>query len=120
MASCSASILTVPTLDSCLPIPLHSFTWHLNIPKDGTVDLVSPTGSLQQSLPGQECNQPVSLHVAEGDGSSVGDFCYNGTIQTLQLHANVSVTATTRDFSKIKGPVLNASVSQEIPGKTLI
>lgn len=113
-ASCSSSALTVPTLDSCLPFPLHSFTWHINIPRDGTVDLESPTGSLRQSLPGQKCKQPVLLHVAEGDGFSIGDFCYNGTIQKVQVHANVSVTATTRDFNKTRGPFLNVSVSEEI------
>ncbi|XP_069548820.1 CUB domain-containing protein 1 [Brachyistius frenatus] len=114
VASCPATLLTVPKLDSCLPMPLHSFTWHVNIPQSGTVDLVSPTGSLQQSLPGQECNQPVSLHVAESDGFSVGDFCYNGTIRKVQVHANVSVTAMVKDFRKTRGPFLNVSVSEEI------
>lgn len=115
--SCSATVLIVPQLDSCLPMPLHSFTWHLTVPQDGTVDLVSPTGSLQQSLPGQECNQSVSLHVAEGDGFSVGDFCFEGIVQKVQVHGNVSVTATAEDFSKTRGPFLNASFSEEIPGK---
>uniref|UniRef100_A0A665VQK7 CUB domain containing protein 1 n=1 Tax=Echeneis naucrates TaxID=173247 RepID=A0A665VQK7_ECHNA len=115
VASCSASVLTVPKLDSCLPMPLHSFSWHLNIPRDGTVDLVSPTGTLQQSVPGHRCNQPVLLHVAEEDGFSVGDFCFNGTIQKLQVHANVSITATAHNFSKTTGPLLNANFSQEIP-----
>ncbi|XP_031151808.1 CUB domain-containing protein 1 isoform X1 [Sander lucioperca] len=113
--SCSATVLIVPQLDSCLPMPLHSFTWHLTVPQDGTVDLVSPTGSLQQSLPGQECNQSVSLHVAEGDGFSVGDFCFEGIVQKVQVHGNVSVTATAEDFSKTRGPFLNASFSEEIP-----
>ncbi|KAG7240167.1 hypothetical protein INR49_027305 [Caranx melampygus] len=65
------------TLDSCLRMPLHNYTWHINIPQDGTVDLVSPTGSFQQSIPGQECNQSV--------------------------HANVSVTATAQNFNKTRG-----------------
>ncbi|XP_075961597.1 CUB domain-containing protein 1 [Anarhichas minor] len=112
--SCSATQLTVPKLVSCLPMPLHSFTWHLRIPQDGTVDLVSPTGSLKQSLPGQECNQSLSLHVTESDGFPVGDFCFNGMIQKVQVHANVSVTATVPDFSKIRKPFLNVGVSQEI------
>lgn len=115
VTSCSATQLIVPKLDSCLPMPLHSFTWHLNIPQDSTVDLVSPTGSLRQSLPGQECNQSVSLHVAEGDGFSVGDFCFKGMIQKIQVHANISVTATAQDFRKARGPFLNVSFSQEIP-----
>ncbi|XP_022069363.2 CUB domain-containing protein 1 [Acanthochromis polyacanthus] len=114
-ASCSASKLTVPKLDSCLPMPLHSFTWNLYIPKDRTLDLVSPTGSLKQSLPGQRCNHSVLLHVAEGDGSSLGDFCFNGDIQKVQVHANVSVTATVKDFNITRGPFLSVNVSQEIP-----
>uniref|UniRef100_A0A3Q1GUB8 CUB domain containing protein 1a n=1 Tax=Acanthochromis polyacanthus TaxID=80966 RepID=A0A3Q1GUB8_9TELE len=114
-ASCSASKLTVPKLDSCLPMPLHSFTWNLYIPKDRTLDLVSPTGSLKRSLPGQRCNHSVLLHVAEGDGSSLGDFCFNGDIQKVQVHANVSVTATVKDFNITRGPFLSVNVSQEIP-----
>ncbi|XP_051247553.1 CUB domain-containing protein 1 [Dicentrarchus labrax] len=115
MASCHPKVLTLPKLDSCLRMPLHNFTWHLNIPQDGTVDLVSPTGSLQQFLPGQECNQSVSLHVAEADGFSIGSFCFNGVIKKVQVHANVSITATSKDFSKNRGPFLNVSFSQEIP-----
>lgn len=118
MTTCSATQLTVPKLDSCLPMSLHSFTWHLKIPEDRTVDLMSPTGSLRQSLPGQDCAQSVSLHVAEGDGFSVGDFCFTGMIQKIQVHANVSVTVS--DFSQTKEPFLNVSFSQEIPGKTWI
>ncbi|XP_022602881.1 CUB domain-containing protein 1-like [Seriola dumerili] len=115
VASCPSTLLTVPKLDSCLPMSLHSFTWHLNIPQDGTVDLVSPTGSLQQSIPGQKCDQSVSLHVSEEDGFTVGDFCFNGTIQKVQVHANVSITATAQNFTRTRGPFLNASFSQEIP-----
>ncbi|XP_034402003.1 CUB domain-containing protein 1 [Cyclopterus lumpus] len=114
VTSCSATQLTVPKLDSCLPMPLHSFTWHLKVPQDGTVDLVSPTGSLRQSLPGQECSPSVSLHVAEEDGFSVGEFCITGMIQKVQVHGNVAVTATVPDFSKTKEPFLNVSFSQEI------
>lgn len=116
MTSCSPTLLTVPKLDSCLPMPLHSFTWHLNIPQDGTLDLASPTGSLRQSLPGQECNQSFSLHVAESDGFPVGDFCFNGAIKKVQVHTNVSVTATAQDFRRTRGPFLNVSFTQEIPG----
>ncbi|KAM9838797.1 CUB domain-containing protein 1 isoform 2-T2 [Aulostomus maculatus] len=114
-ASCTPTLLTVPKLPPCLPVPLHSFTWHFSIPQDSTIDLVSPSGGLRQSLPGQECNGSVSLHVAQGDGFSVGDFCSNGIIQKVQVHANMSVTATARNFTKTKGPFLNATFSQEIP-----
>ncbi|XP_041811381.1 CUB domain-containing protein 1 [Chelmon rostratus] len=115
VASCSPTLLTVPKLDSCLRMPLHSFTWHLSIPQDSTLDLTSPTGSLRQSLPGQECNQSVFMHVAEDNGVSVGDFCFNGVIQKVQVHANISVTATVQNFTKTRGPFLNVSYSQEIP-----
>lgn len=119
MASCTPSLLTVPKLDACLPMPLHNFTWHLSIPKDGTLDLASPTGSLQQSLPGQECNQSISLHVAERGGPAVGQFCFHGAIQKIQAHTNLSVTAKANDFSKSRGPFLNVTFSEEIPGETL-
>ncbi|XP_034017126.1 CUB domain-containing protein 1 [Thalassophryne amazonica] len=110
----SGTLLTVPKLDLCLPIPLHSFSWHLTIPEGGTVDLVSPTGTLQQSLPGQECNNSFSLHVADGGGSSVGDFCFNGIIEKVQVHSNVTVTARAKNFTETRGPFLNVSFSQEI------
>ncbi|XP_008279124.1 CUB domain-containing protein 1 [Stegastes partitus] len=113
-ASCTATKLTIPKLDSCLPMPLHSFTWRLNIPNDRTLDLVSPTGSLKQSLPGQKCNHSVLLHVAESDGSSVGDFCYNGDIQKVQVHTNISVTVAVKDFNRTRGPFLSVNASQEI------
>ncbi|KAM7384499.1 hypothetical protein PAMA_011717 [Pampus argenteus] len=115
LASCSSTLLNVPKLDSCLPMPLRSFTWHINIPVDSTIDLTSPAGTLRQSVPGQECNSSVSLHVAESDGFSVGDFCSKGTIQKVQVHANISITSTARDFKKTKGPFLNVSFSKEIP-----
>ncbi|KAI3358716.1 hypothetical protein L3Q82_015125 [Scortum barcoo] len=115
VALCPSTLLVVPQLASSLPMPLHSFTWHISIPEDGTVDLVSPTGSLKQSLPGQECQQSISLHVPGDNGFSVGDFCFNGVIQKVQMHTNVSVTATMWDFSKNREPFLNVSFSQEIP-----
>uniref|UniRef100_A0A3Q1HUW5 CUB domain containing protein 1a n=1 Tax=Anabas testudineus TaxID=64144 RepID=A0A3Q1HUW5_ANATE len=114
VSSCPASSLTVPKLDSCLPMPLHSFTWHINVPEESTVELVSPTGSLRQSLPGQECNQTVSLTLTDEDGVSVGDFCSDGIIQKVQVHTNISITAKARDFRKTTGPFLNVSFSQEI------
>ncbi|KAL3043692.1 hypothetical protein OYC64_003534 [Pagothenia borchgrevinki] len=115
VTSCPTTLLTVPKLESCLPMPLHSFTWHLSAPQDRTVELESPTGSLRQSLPGQECDKSISLHVAEGDGFPVGDFCAQGMIQKVQVQGNVSVTATGRDFSKTGGQFLNVSYSQDIP-----
>lgn len=117
VASCQATSLTVPKLDSCLPMPLHSFTWLIDVPEHSTVELMSPTGSLQQSLPGQECNRSVSLTLTDESGVSVGDFCSDGIIQKVQVHTNISVTARARDFRKSTGPFLNVSYSQEISGK---
>lgn len=99
-------------------MPLHSFTWHITIPQDSTIDLRSTTGGLQQSLPGQECTKSSSLHVAEDGGSSLGEFCTNGVIEKVQVHANVSVTALNRNFQKNQETFLNVSFSQEIRGKT--
>lgn len=98
-------------------MPLHSFTWHLDIPSHSTLDLASSTGSLQQSLPGQECDPSTSLHVFEKDGFALGDFCHNGNIQKIQAHANISVTAKANDLSRNSGAFLNISLSQEIPGE---
>ncbi|XP_029519560.2 CUB domain-containing protein 1-like [Oncorhynchus nerka] len=114
--SCSVTgtLLTVPKMPTCLPTLLQSFTWHLIIPVYGTVNLLSPTGNLRQSLPGQECNGSVSLHIAEGDGSSIGYFCSEGIIRKIQVHSNVSITATAKDLSLIQGPFLNVSFSEKI------
>ncbi|MEQ2166282.1 hypothetical protein GOODEAATRI_026298 [Goodea atripinnis] len=118
IASCPSASLSVPTLDSCLPIPLQNFTWQLTIPNEATLDLVSPTGSLRQSLPGEECDPSTSLRLVEADGFSFGDFCSNGVIQKLQVHANVSVTIMLQDFTRRTNPLLNVSVSPEITGNT--
>ncbi|XP_075995254.1 CUB domain-containing protein 1 [Genypterus blacodes] len=114
--SCSVvdTQLTVPKLVSCLPMPLHSFTWHLNIPEDGTVGLELPVGRLRQSMPGQECNDSLSLRVAKGDGSALGDFCDGGIIQKVEIRSNASVTATAQDFITSSGPFLNVSFTKEI------
>ncbi|XP_053302036.1 CUB domain-containing protein 1 [Pleuronectes platessa] len=117
VSSCPSIPLSLPKLVSCLPMPLHSFTWHIDVPQDGTVDLVSPKGSFQQSLPGQECTRPALLNVAERDGVSLGDFCSPGIIKKIQASTNVSVTltATAKDISQLKGHFMNVSFSQEIP-----
>lgn len=99
-------------------MPLHSFTWHITIPQDSTIDLQSTSRGLQQSLPGQECTKSSSLLVSEDGGSSLGEFCANGVIEKVQVHANVSVTALNRNFKKNLETFLNVSFSQEIRGKT--
>uniref|UniRef100_A0A3Q3AKK9 CUB domain containing protein 1a n=1 Tax=Kryptolebias marmoratus TaxID=37003 RepID=A0A3Q3AKK9_KRYMA len=116
--SCPSESLVVPSLDSCLPMPLHSFTWVLNT-ENKTLDLVSPAGSLQQSLPGQECNRSLLLHVAQANGFSVGDFCSNGVIQKIQVRSNVSsvssvsVMAMAPHFSKTRDSRLNSDFFSE-------
>uniref|UniRef100_A0A3B3VEF5 CUB domain containing protein 1a n=1 Tax=Poecilia latipinna TaxID=48699 RepID=A0A3B3VEF5_9TELE len=111
---CAPTLLFVPTLDPCLPMPLHSFSWFFTIPHEATLDLVSPTGSLRQSLPGQECDPSSVVGVGEKDGSFIGNFCSNGEIQKLQIHSNISITATPQDVKRSKEPLLDVSVSPEI------
>ncbi|KAJ0003465.1 hypothetical protein NQD34_008563, partial [Periophthalmus magnuspinnatus] len=101
-SSCPEYLLTTPKLDSCLPMPLHSATWKIVMPEDGTVDLVSPTGTLKQSLVGQECRGPVSLHLEESEGVSMGDFCFDGPIQKVQAHTNISITVKTNDLKNTR------------------
>eukprot|EP00063_Salmo_salar_P039104 XP_014013939.1 PREDICTED: CUB domain-containing protein 1-like [Salmo salar] len=61
----------------------------------GTVELLPTTGSLRQSLPEQPCNGYVTLTVAEdNDGTTVGQFCPQGAIHKVQVHTNVSITAS--------------------------
>ncbi|XP_005754468.1 CUB domain-containing protein 1 [Pundamilia nyererei] len=113
--SCPVTTLSVSTMEPCLPMPLNSFTWDLNIPETKTWDLVSPKGSLRQSLPSQECKEPFSLHLAEEEGSNfVGNFCFDGVIQKIQVHANISITAPGQQLSRMTGSFLNISVSEEI------
>ncbi|KAM4633023.1 CUB domain-containing protein 1-like [Polymixia lowei] len=109
--------LAVPDLPRCLPAPLSSVTWTLRPPPHGTVELLSPTGALRQSLPGQLCNDSITLKVAEGDGTSLGQFCPQGAIQKIQIHTNVSVTATGRGNKGLQPSsqtLLRASFRKEI------
>lgn len=87
--------LTVLVLERCIPAPLGSVTWILRPPQHGTVELLPTTGSLRQSLPEQPCNGSVTLTVAEDDdGTTVGQFCPQGAIRKVQVHTNVSITAS--------------------------
>ncbi|XP_071757717.2 CUB domain-containing protein 1a isoform X1 [Centroberyx gerrardi] len=108
-------LLAVPALPSCLPAPLSSVTWTLRPPPHGTVELRSPTGTLKRSLPGQPCNDSIILKVAEGDGTAFGHFCPQGAIQKVQIHTNVSVTASSVGNKALRPqPVLTASLREEI------
>lgn len=108
--------LSVPTLPTCLPVPLSNVTWTLRPSKHGTVELTSPTGPLKQCLPGNRCNDSIIIKVAEDDGTTVGHFCPQGAIQKIQLHTNVSVTlSSTRGKALTTSKyVLNAILKEEI------
>ena len=114
------ALLTVPPVDACLPVALSSFTWHLLVPANATLDLRSPApGGLRQSLPGQECGGAGALSLVEGvsdGGRPIGTFCQQGVLERMQVHGNVSVTVATRGVTRAPGPVLNVSVTDEISG----
>ncbi|XP_020504650.2 CUB domain-containing protein 1a [Labrus bergylta] len=106
-----------PTMPSCLPAPLSRVTWTLRPPKHGTVELTSPTGPLRQSLPGQPCNDSFIIEAVEDDGSIIGHFCPQGTIQKIQIHTNVTVTVTIFEKKATKTSlkhVLEARLKEEI------
>uniref|UniRef100_A0A3Q3ER17 CUB domain containing protein 1a n=1 Tax=Labrus bergylta TaxID=56723 RepID=A0A3Q3ER17_9LABR len=111
-----------PTMPSCLPAPLSRVTWTLRPPKHGTVELTSPTGPLRQSLPGQPCNDSFIIEAVEDDGSIIGHFCPQGTIQKIQIHTNVTVTVTIFEKKATKTSlkhVLEARLKEEIFGNKL-
>ncbi|XP_048881816.1 CUB domain-containing protein 1-like isoform X2 [Brienomyrus brachyistius] len=92
---CPSNItLTVPPLQPCLPQLISSVTWHLQTPAGGGLELLPATGSLQQMLPGFNCNGSFTLRVTERDGFSVGHFCPLGPIRRVHTQSNVSITTT--------------------------
>ncbi|XP_070767948.1 CUB domain-containing protein 1-like [Enoplosus armatus] len=104
--------LSVPRLPTCLPVHLSSVTWTLRPPQHGTVELTSPARPLKHSLPGQPCNDSFIIKVAEDDGTPVGLFCPQGSIQKVQIHTNVSVTVSGMGGKALD--VLNATLKEEI------
>ncbi|XP_041798665.1 CUB domain-containing protein 1-like [Chelmon rostratus] len=109
--------LSVPPLPTCLPAPLSSVTWALRPPQQGTVELTSPMGYLKQSLPRQPCNDSIMIKMAEDDGTAVGHFCPQGSIQKVQIHTNVTVTVSGIGVRALRTSfkhVLNARMSGEI------
>nr|XP_019946619.1 PREDICTED: CUB domain-containing protein 1-like [Paralichthys olivaceus] len=109
--------LSLPSLPNCLPAPVSSVTWHLRPPTNGTVELTSPAGPLRQSLPGHPCNDSLIIKVAEDDGTNIGHFCPQGSIQKIQIHTNMSVTASSMGRQALKTcyrNVLDASFKKEI------
>lgn len=115
--------LSVPPLPTCLPAPLSSVTWALRPPQQGTVELTSPMGYLKQSLPRQPCNDSIMIKMAEDDGTAVGHFCPQGSIQKVQIHTNVTVTVSGIGVRALRTSfkhVLNARMSGEISGAASI
>ncbi|KAK2844347.1 hypothetical protein Q5P01_011006 [Channa striata] len=109
--------LLLPVLPSCLPSPLSVATWTLRPPQHGTVELASPTGPLKQSLPGQLCNDSINIKLVEGNGSTIGDFCSQGSIEKVQIHTNMSVTVSSTEGKAVRTcykHVLNATFKEEI------
>ncbi|KAL2084864.1 hypothetical protein ACEWY4_020382 [Coilia grayii] len=88
--------LTVPALERCLPESLKTIHWNLLAPEHGTVELWAYSGTLHQSLPGQECNGSVEFRVSEADGTPIGEFCPTGVISKILVHGNITVTASPR------------------------
>ncbi|XP_007228943.3 CUB domain-containing protein 1a isoform X1 [Astyanax mexicanus] len=117
--------LRVPVLEKCLPGFLQQVSWHLNTPQDGAVELMSPTGSLQQSLPGQTCNSSILLTVTEHEqqGMAVGQFCPQGPIRSVQIQSNITVTASHadgRDLKLITYPLLEGSFLESLKERYII
>ncbi|XP_041962885.1 CUB domain-containing protein 1a isoform X1 [Alosa sapidissima] len=86
--------LIVPSLERCLPQSLNTVHWNLQAPEHGAVELWAYVGNLQQSLPGQECNSSVQFSVAKSDGTAIGQFCPGGIISEVQVHGNITVSAS--------------------------
>ncbi|XP_074539146.1 CUB domain-containing protein 1a [Halichoeres trimaculatus] len=106
-----------PSMPPCLPAPLSSVTWTLRPPQHGAVELTSPSGPLKQSLPGQPCNDSFIIKAAEDDGSIIGHFCPQGTIQKIQIHTNVTVTVSVLEKKATRTSlkhVLEARLKEEI------
>ncbi|XP_036416464.1 CUB domain-containing protein 1a [Colossoma macropomum] len=96
--------LRVPVLEKCLLGVLQQVIWHLYVPQHGAVELMSPLGSLQQSLPGQTCNSSVLLTMTEHEQGdvTVGRFCPQGPIHKVQIRSNITVTASPVDGNDLR------------------
>ncbi|XP_046887959.1 CUB domain-containing protein 1a [Hypomesus transpacificus] len=113
-----------PPMPSCLPATLNLITWLVRRPRHAPVELL-PGGGLTQIHPGDhhQCHGNVTLTVAEGDGTPIGHFCPQGGVGKVQVHANVTITATAlegRDLRLTSDPVINISFSQRISGNNLL
>lgn len=110
--------LSVPSVPSCLPAPLHRMTWTFTFPLNGTVEFTSPAAGLRQSLPGQSCNDSIVVKLAENDGTTIGNFCRQGVIQKVQIHTNMSVSLSCMKSGALnmltKTDLLKACIKDEI------
>lgn len=114
--------LEVPALDKCIMGVVQEVRWHLYGPKNGTVELVSSGGRLQQFLPGHTCNNTVLLNVSnEPQGVSVGQFCPQGAIHKMQINVpNITVSASPargKNLRQITNSLLHVSFAKSIRGK---
>lgn len=102
---------------------MQEVRWYLYGPQNGTVELVSSMGSLQQSLPGHTCNNTVLLTVSESEpqGITVGQFCPQGAIHKMQINvANITVSASPagdKNLRQITDSLLHVSFTRAIKGK---
>ncbi|CAL9706108.1 unnamed protein product [Knipowitschia caucasica] len=129
VGSCSRLYLAVPSLPSCLLPSLLLVSWSLSLPPAGTVELGCSSGTLRRELPGQLCNDSLTISLHEhdkghgeghGDGeghgeghSNIGTFCRGGSITKLQIHNNISIAIRGRGALQ-PGDVLTARVKDEI------
>lgn len=59
------------------------------------------------------------FHMAEDDGTAVGSFCSQGSIQKILIHTNVSVTVSGSGVEALRTsskPVLDVRMKEEIAG----
>ncbi|XP_072317575.1 CUB domain-containing protein 1-like [Eucyclogobius newberryi] len=113
--TCPRFFLAVPSLPECLIKSLSNMTWALNLPQHGTAELGCASGTLVHVLPGQPCNDSISMKMAEDDGSTIGTFCRNGPITKLQIHTNISITVTgTNGEALTPANILTARIKDEI------
>ncbi|XP_062322438.1 CUB domain-containing protein 1-like isoform X2 [Osmerus eperlanus] len=118
LKDCPAVPLTIPPMPSCFPTPLHRITWLVRPPRHAAVELL-PGGGLTQLHPGDhhQCHGNVTLTVAEGDGTPIGQFCPQGAVGKVQVYANMTITANALEGSDLRltsDPVINISFSQRI------
>lgn len=113
--TCQKVPLSIPPLPQCLPAPLSNMTWALRLSKHGTVELGCSSGPLRRELPGQPCNDTISMKIAEDDGSTIGTFCRNGSITKLQIHSNMTITVSgTNGSILMPSHILTARIKEEI------